>query len=426
MGRLSLLIIFYWVLLLENGPGYNLLLIDIGNGMEIRLSLIIKVIFLLINGLVLLHFYEKHTIPRFFLVMGAFLLLSTSYVLLINPGGFLAALSVNLHVLLMFNIVLFIRYNTIRKEEIKRFLEALRIFALINAVLVIISYFFPDAFTFFESGTTKTGVSRAFGIMGDEVSVFLTFFLYDALISRRPVQSGIYAIAILFTAGLGATFTAVLLLFYHLIFKMRKTRYNLYVSALLALPILVGGTLYISMKKDIGIVKRVEDTLQKTEGESVGLRFLSLSVAKEMIMERPLLGYGYGNYRKAVIDEYKPRFEEVDRMEFFQGSAQVILTYAFNPFVQMIAESGLVGLIFFIWFLVKLYRYTSVKSKPNGTTSSLINQSTRPWLLIFIISTQSVNWFLPSSVLLLLVVTLVGINSRLKELDFAETAQETI
>lgn len=424
MGRLSLLIIFYWVLLLENGPGYNLLLIDIGNGLEIRLSLIIKVLFLLINGLVLIHFYEKHTIPRFFLIMGTFLLLSTSYVLLINPGGFLSALSVNLHVLLMFNIVLFIRYNTNSLKEIERFMKALRVFALVNALLVIISFFFPDLWTVFESGTSKTGVNRAFGIMGDEVSIFLTYFLYDAIVKKRPLPALIYTFAIVFTAGLGATFTGILILLYHLIFKMKRTRFNLYLTASLVIPVTIGFVLLLTTFRDSGIFKRIDDTFYNTREESASLRLLSLSVAMDMIQEKPLLGYGYGNYRNAVIDEYEPRFREVDRLNFFRGSAKVIMTSAFNPFIQMMAEAGIVGLGIFIWFLVRLYRYTYIENTKEKDKIKQINQSSRVWLFVFLISTLSANWFLPSSFLFLLVVSLVGINYKLKELKLAGTVEK--
>jgi O-antigen ligase len=426
MGRLALLFVFYWVLLLENGPGVVLPLIDLGNGLEIRPSLVLKLLFLLINIAIWVHFIEKYSIPRFFLIMGAFLVLSTGYVLVINPDGILPALSVNLHILLMFNIVLFIRYNTHSLNEIETLLNGLRLFALINAILVLASYFFPESASFFESGISRTGVNRAFGIMGDEVSVFLTFFLYDALVSRRYPQALIHALAIVFTAGLGATLTAVLLLLYHLAFVMRRTRLNLYLTATIGIPVLLLVAVLMVSFRDSGVVKRVSDTVTNTREESAGLRILSLSVAMEMIRERPVLGYGFGNYRAAVIDEYEPRFREVDRLSFFRGSAKVILTSAFNPFVQMLAEAGIIGLGFFIWFLVKLYGYTRINHPQSNERIRMINQNSRSWLLVFLISTLSANWFLPSSFLFLLVVTLLGINYKLKELDLDGTTEETV
>lgn len=426
MGRLSLLLFFYWLLLFENGPGFNILLIDLGNGMEIRLSLILKVIFLLINILILIQFRQKHRLPKYLFILGTFLLLSTTYVLCLNPSGFLAALSVNLHVLLMLNIFLFIRYNVFDLEEIRRFMQGLRIFALVNALLVIISYFFPDLLSVFESGISQTGVNRAFGIMGDEVSVFLTFFLYEAIVFKRPVQGLIYATAIVFTAGLGASFTALLLLIYHLIFVMKKTRFNLYLSAFIAIPLLVLSTIFIMTNQESGLVKRISSTLSNTGGESAGLRLLSFSVASEMIMEKPVLGYGFGNYRNSVIQKYEPKFLEADRLGFFRGSARVIMTSSFNPYLQMIAEAGLIGLLVFIWFLVQLYQSTKLTKSEKNKNIYLLNRSSRAWLLIFLLSTLSANWFLPSSFLFLLVVSLVGINHKLKELQIAELTEEAV
>jgi O-antigen ligase len=426
MGRLSLLLFFYWLLLFENGLGLNILLIDLGMGMEIRLSLILKLVFLLINLLILIHFRHQYRLPKYLLILGTFLFLSTTYVLTLNPAGFLAALSINLHVLLMLNIVLYIRYNAFDLQEIKRFMQGLRVFALFNALLVIISYFYPDLLSVFESGTSKMGVNRAFGIMGDEVSVFLTFFLYEAMVFRRPVQGLIYAMAIWFTAGLGASFTALLLLFYHVIFVMKKTKFNLYLSAFIAIPLIVLSTIFVVKNQESGLVKRVSNTLNNSASESAGLRLLSFSVASEMIKEKPLLGYGFGNYRNSVIEKYEPKFLEADRLGFFRGSARVIMTSTFNPYLQMIAETGIIGLLVFVWFLVQLYKSTRIEKNEDKHDLYLMNRSSRAWLLIFLISTLSANWFLPSSFLFLLVVSLVGINHKLKELQVAELTEEAL
>lgn len=426
MGRLSLLLFFYWLLLFENGPGLNVLLIDLGNGMEIRLSLIVKLIFLSINLLTLIHLRKEHRIPKYLLILGTFLLLSTTYVLTLNPAGFLSSLSINLHILLMLNIILFIRYNVFDLKEIQRFMKGLRIFALVNALLVIVSYFFPDLISVFESSTSKTGIDRAFGIMGDEVSVFLTFFLYEAIVFKRPIQGVIYTIAILFTAGLGASFTAFLLFLYHLIFVMKKTRFNLYLSAFVAIPFLLLSTIFVVTKQESGLVKRITNNLSNTEGESAGLRLLSFSVASEMIKEKPVLGYGFGNYRNSVIQKYEPKFLDVNRLGFFRGSAKVIMTSTFNPYLQMLAEAGIIGLLIFIWFLVKLYKSTGMGRREENSRSYLISRSSRAWLLIFLISTLSANWFLPSSFLFLLVVSLVGINQKLKELQVVNLTEEAL
>ena len=420
MGRLILLLLFYLILLLENGAGLDLTLWELGDGFEIRVSLVFKVVFLIINFLILLHFHRTHTIPIFLILTAVFLLLSTGYVIWIDPSSFLQALSVNLHILLMLNIILYIKWNVYEVDQIHKFLAGLRLFALVNAILVIISYFLPTGWDVFETGLSKSGVYRAFGIMGDEVSTFLIFFLYDALISRKWMFLGIFSLAIFLTAGIGASFTTLALLVYHLVFVMKKTRDNLYMTGLISLILIPLIWINFQFISSSSVVDRIKYNLENVQGESAGLRLLSLDVAFDMIRERPLLGYGFGNYRNAVIREFEPKFSEADQLNFFRGSASVILTSAFNPFVQMLAETGLIGLILFIWFLVQLIRSLRPVSPDADEVLIRFNLTSKAWMIVFFITTLSANWFLPSSFLLLLVVSIAGINHSIKSLSLAK------
>ena len=75
----------------------------------------------------------------------------------------------------------------------------------------------------------------------------------------------------------------------------------------------------------------------------------------------------------------------------------------------------------FLFFLFSLFRSTYIKDLEDQEWDYRVNKSSRVWLLIFLISTLSANWFLPSSFLFLLLVSLVGINYKLKELSLVET-----
>ena len=325
----------------------------------------------------------------------------------------------------MLNIFLFIRYNSFEEKQLWVFLKYIRLFALFNALAVIVSYFFPDLFTGFETMTSKSGITRAFGFMGDEVSVFLSFFLFDALILRKWYSFSIYLVAIFLTAGLGASFTVIILLLYYFVFILRKTRDNLYILAFLGILLIPFTSILIRNLQEDGIIKRIQNLSEDTEGESMGMRFLSFKTAIEMIQEKPIWGYGYGNYAQAVVDRYKPKFIDANRENFFKGSARVIMSYTFNPFLQMLAESGIVGLLFFLFFLVKMTTSLFFPIDEKDSKFFLFNQSSKGWLIVFLLTTLSANWFLPSSFLLLLVVSLVGINDRLKTIYFGKYSEET-
>jgi len=425
VGRLILLILFYWILLFENGNLITGVLLDLGGGIEIRLSLLFKILFLVMNLVILVHFRNRHSIPLYLIVLSLFLSLSTFYVLAIDPAHFRNALAVNIHIQLMLNIILFIRYNAISIKEIRTFFSHLRFFAMLNAILVIVSYFLPHLIAGFEYVTSDNGVTRAFGIMGDEVSVFLSFFLYEALLNKRYHLMGLYLVAILLTSGLGAAFTLLVLLLFHLIFVMKKSRENLYGLAFLCLFLLIGGVFMTRYISDLGLVKRIEHIAEYREGESLGLRLLSFGVAMDMISKRPLLGYGYGNYKQSVINEYKPKFVDAQWENFFEGTAWVILSYTFNPFLQMTAESGFIGLLIFTWFLFMLYRSSFGVNEETSPVLGRVQKAAKIWIPVFFITTLSANWFLPSSFLLLLVVTLVGVSDKIKILKLGQYVEET-
>lgn len=425
MGKLLLLILFYWVILLENGDQFLGTLIDLGGGLEIRLSLIFKLIFLVLNFLTLIHFDRKFGIPAYLIWFSSFLALSTATVLIISPTNFLQALSVNLHIQLMLNIILFVKFSKANEGQLLTFITFLRIFAVINAVLVILSAIFPD-FELFNSMTSKTGIQRAFGIMGDEVSVFLTFFLYEAIISKKWLYISLYAVALMLTVGLGAIFTFLVLIISHLVFVTPKTKLNAFL--LTGFVLLLAPVIFFSYKNisKTPIFQRITNISKQSDKESSALRMLSLQVAWEMIREKPILGHGYGNYAGAVREKYRPKFVEIGREQFFDGSASVILASSFNPYIQMLAESGIVGLIAFILFLIFLYRATKIPEIDKNSAFYPFYSAARMWLLVFFITTLSANWLLPVSFLFLLVVTLTGVLYKIKELNGSQYSQETV
>ncbi len=189
MKWLFLLLFYFWVLLFENILGDKAIIFSVLNGLEIRVSLVFKFIFFFVN---FFNFYKlsKNIYDfKFVLVFLFFLLFSTCYTLVINPSYFISSFTQYLHVFLNFNIILFVYFNLKTVKQGVVFFKGVVYFAYFNAVAVIISFFFPTFLSVFEAGTSETGVTRAFGFMGDEVSLFLTFFLYRALQEGKKYQT---------------------------------------------------------------------------------------------------------------------------------------------------------------------------------------------------------------------------------------------
>ena len=161
-----------------------------------------------------------------------------------------------------------------------------------------------------------------------------------------------------------------------------------------------------------GVFKRISQNIDDPENGSGNLRLVSLTTATGLIAQRPLLGQGYGNYGNIVYDHYAPLLKRAG-MGWRIPSAMVILTSTFNPYVQMLAEAGVAGLLIFVWFLVKLYG-TTRKKFIRRYAFDRYRLTVRGWLLVFFATCLSANWLLPASFLFLLIVSLIGINHAIR------------
>ena len=383
-------------------------LLSLGGGLEIRLSLLFKIFFLFSNVIYLLK--NKLELGLFKPVLGFcfFLLLSTFTVFFYNPAYLISSMSVNVHVLLMFNIILYIDLYGRSEEQLTTFIRGIRFFGLVNAILVIISYLMPNSLSIFEAGNVEGGIRRAFGIMGDEVSILIVFFLFDCLVFRNFSKAIIFAVALLCTGSIGATITAVFLISFYYFSKLRLNKK----SILIGITILGGFISIIGFvgigNINVGVVKRINSNISNSSEGTGNLRLASALTALEMIREKPLLGYGYGNYKNVIRDRYKPIFDKIGLTYRFESS-MVILGSSFNPFLQILAESGFLGLVAFILLLIYFVKiainyYQSLKDRKADLRYGVLIFY---WILFFFLTAVSANWMLPTSYLFLLLVSLL-------------------
>lgn len=321
----------------------------------------------------------------------------------------------------MLNIALFVYLFGRSPNSIHFLLSGLRFFGLINAVLVIVSYIKPDLTQLFEAGTYEGEFARAFGIMGDEVSTLLIFFSFDAMVRKKYLPLLVYCTAFLCTGSIGATLSLIFLfaIYYFRNFKFQITSL---VALVVSLFLFLGvGFVFRNQLSNISVVQRIDKNINNPEKGSGNLRFVSLVTAFEMFQERPILGYGYGNYQNAVRKKFEPIFIDLD-IEYRFPSAMVIMSSAFNPFVQVVCEAGIIGLLFFLFFIFATLKYLRKVYKIEKEDEFGNNQSTIIyfWAISFLLTTVSANWLLPSSFLFLLFVVLFGVATVI---EFNEPAQ---
>lgn len=411
-----LIILFFYVLLLENGTELIPVLYDLGNGMEIRVTLILKVLFLLSTLTFWILNKSKFGIPKPIIIFSGFLLLSTAYVYFTKPSFFMSALSVNFHIQLMLNMAIYLYFNLKSEKEVYRFSNMLSTFGMLNAFLVIFSFFFYETFDFFEAGVKNSETVRAFGLMGDEVSIFLTFFLYEALVAKKYKHFLVFFMAILMTGGVGAFLTTIALITYYGTFVIKKSFYVYYFLITLFLFLGLGSFLFKDQLKEFGVIKRIVNNIKNPEKETGNLRIISMTAAIDMINTRPILGSGYGAYASHIKEKYAPIFKNAG-YDWKIPSAMVIIGSTFNPYLQILCEAGIIGLIFYIFFLI----WVSFSIK--GRSIEYFNEKTKNlkeahfgWVLVFVITAISANWFLPASFLLLLVVSILGMHLKINRI----------
>lgn len=175
--------------------------------------------------------------------------------------------------------------------------------------------------------------------------IFLSLCLLPATMSR----------AAWLAANIG---TGIVLIYhYHLFFRLRQF-YQLHRKqaityiCITGLFITMGGTAIYHLKKD-----------------SADGRLLMWKVTSRIIAEHPLTGVGWGNFAGAYGQAQADYFAEgkaTPQEEWVAGSPE----YAFNEFLQITAEHGIIGLILFLLVIVLAFR-SAYKNGQIGIVGSL-------------------------------------------------------
>ena len=187
--------------------------------------------------------------------------------------------------------------------------------------------FFPDPHMFAFYMGLALPIALGFALLSDTLSQKLFFFSAFFLIVIADLLS--FSRGAYIGLGFGAVLAGAMLLW-----RAKGMRAFLFVAG-------VSFTILSLLSVDNPVKQRLFSSFSLADGSNQG-RVAIWSEAVEDISERPLFGYGIGNYPLAV----KPTAEYREPI------------YAHNLFLDIASETGLVGAIsFFLAFLVVFLRF---------------------------------------------------------------------
>ena len=231
--------------------------------------------------------------------------------------------------------------------------------------------------------------------MGDEISIFLTFFILDSFHNKKWITLMIFLISFFLTGGIAATFILISVFAFYS-YKMKFFSLKKILSTFFGLTLV--SVIFYNFSDQIPFINRLLMNITSPESNSAGLRLLSFTTGLEIFLDNFWFGLGFGFYGAYISDIFS-----------YLGTEVTIISSSYNQYLQILCELGIIGFLFFISFIFKLMKQFKRKLKFNFNSNLFIAYI---WLFVFFITMQSAVWFLPSSFLFLLIVCIMGINLK--------------
>ena len=390
-----LVILFFWSTLLENAFSFGKFH-QFSNGLDLSVSLFLRVIFLFktstyfFNGS--LNNKDLMPVVKFIFVLILFYIYGT----LFYPQYFLRSFSVLIQTISVLSIIPYLYLSNPTKASKQLFYANIRFFILINSILLVISFFYPNLLESFESSSGTSDISRSFGIMGDEISTLLTFFILDAFHNKKWKSFLILLFSFFLTGGIASFFILISLVLFYL-FKITSSNNKKAIWSYITVIFLFIVVFYF--RDQISIFDRINQNFSiQDESNTLNLRIQSITAGIDIFSDNIWFGIGFGFYGAYILDLFDYLDENV-----------MILTSSYNQYLQILCEMGIIGFLVFISFFYGLLKKLRNKLKVNYTSEKFIAYI---WLVTLLITMQSGNWFFPSSFVFILIVSLLGVNLK--------------
>ncbi len=401
-----IVIIYLWVVLFDSRELLGS--IELGSYFNVTFSIVLK-IFIAILFLVSLPTFQikkDWDIPIFFFI--ALLLFSSLTAYLFYPRYTLRALSVSFQVTIDLGLLLLIGKSKLNNKDLFFLFNNVMFFIIVNTILIYFSYLFPSysSMLIVFHGYNYT---RAFGIMGDQLPYLITFFLFYALLKDNVFLFFFFLIGIIFTSSITASLIALILVLYYILF-IKKSPLTKHILILIFVVIALSITSYNTFY-NLGIFQRLSSGLYAPQ-TNFNYRIFSFEKGIDMLSKSPVIGYGYGVYSYLVSDTVVSSAGGLPI-----NSTIKILSTTSNQFLQMLVETGVLGLFAFFFLLYDFYKISFFGYHLPKNNMKDIALAINSWVLIFPLTALSAVWISPGSFIWILFCVLVGISYRLKLLS---------
>lgn len=191
------------------------------------------------------------------------------------------------------------------------------------------------------------------------------FSIFDKILILGIFVLSFYSISITYILTL-----IVLSCTYYALYKI-KSKVKLFFFITFFVGILIGFNTLINspffytmaMQNDSRILKLLLPSENNQNDDSSLVRTALWDIAVISYKERPVLGYGWGNFKYAFMDNYMKT--EIGPLpdEFYEKYDQSGLQ-SYSIYSTALCEGGIIGVIWLLFFIISRYRKTSVFSKP--------------------------------------------------------------
>jgi O-antigen ligase len=259
-----------------------------------------------------------------------------------------------------------------------------------------------------------SGFVRTFGVVGDQVGLFLAFFFLHSVVRRRLAPSLFFLGGIVLTLGVGAMLTVSVGIGVVALLSMRGelaawagARGTVRPGARLRTMLLVAGVMACAVGFGVWVV-RERFASGAVFTESSGLqRLLTAAAAVDIVQRHPVAGIGYLGMLPASM-----QYGSIALIAAGWDGGDipaVFVVNAGNQYLELMVDGGIIGAVAYVAMLVGFAGL--LQRAARGATAQRPRELMLAgfiWLVALMVGCQSAVWLLPGSLIATSVFLLVG------------------
>lgn len=281
---------------------------------------------------------------------------------------------------------------------------------------VALGYLFGPILPFLgEVQGIERGLPRAFGLVGDNAGYLLAFFALWMLLERRWLPAAGFTATVLLTGTIGALTTLLAGGLLTLLWReapvdaanpalsTRQRTADTVVRRAAIVTVGLAALAALSFFSPLAVRLTDQSIISSGSGAQ---RMATMAIAVKAWLESPVIGGGAGLFAwRAELAGAEQILDARTAGGFQQGA----IATAGNQYLQILADSGVIGLALFLTLLVTLIRTLGRGERWERPTSSRLFAAGQRWVLALAIGNQSALWLNPSNPVFLLVLFLAGL-----------------